>query len=84
VPSKRILTIAEPSRLRASAMNAGQPAQFSLMGGRGLQYEIQSSTELTAWSPLATITITNLDGTAPIIDTNAPASDRKFYRAVLR
>ncbi len=80
VMSKQTLTITEPPRLLASVTN-GSP-QFSLKGGRGFQYDILASTDLTAWSPVGTVTITNLNGMAQIMDTNTPVPNRKFYRAV--
>jgi hypothetical protein len=80
VATKQILTITEPSRLKAALSN-GVP-QFTLQGGRNLQYDIQTSTDLANWSLLNTLTITSLNGTALITDTNAPGSDRRFYRAV--
>jgi enediyne biosynthesis protein E4 len=80
VAPKQFLTITEPSRLLAGVVN-GAP-QFMLKGGRGLQYDIETSTNLTAWSQLGTVTITNVDGTASIADTNASGSDRRFYRAL--
>jgi hypothetical protein len=82
VAAKQFLTVTEPARMLVTAMN-GVP-QISLHGGRGFQYELQLSTNLSVWSSLGTLTITNLDGTAPIRDTNALGSDRRFYRAVLR
>ena len=81
-PTKQYLTMTEPSRLSAASSN-GVP-QFTLQGGRNLQYDIQTSTNLTAWSLLSTLTITNLNGTAMITDTNAPSSGNRFYRALLR
>jgi hypothetical protein len=47
-----------------------------------MQYDIQSSTDLAAWSPLDTVTVTNLNGTAEINDTNPPGADQRFFRAV--
>jgi len=82
VAPKQILTITEPSRLKPLSSN-GVP-QLILQGGRNLQYDIQTSTNLTVWSVLSTLTITNLNGTALVTDTNPPVSDRRFYRAVLR
>jgi hypothetical protein len=79
VAAKQFLTITEPARLIAGATN-GVP-QFILHGGRNMQYDIQTSTNLTGWSLLSTLTITNLNGTALITDTNAPSSEQRFYRA---
>jgi hypothetical protein len=82
VAAKQILTITEPPHLLATTTN-GVP-QFSIKGGRGFQYEIESSPDLLAWSSIGTLTITNLNGISQIIDTNPPASDQRFYRAVSR
>lgn len=82
VAPKQILTITEPPRLLAATTN-GVP-EFILKGGRGFQYDIQASTDLAAWSSIGVLTITNLNGTALIVDTNPPALDHRFYRAVSR
>ena len=80
--ARQYLTVTEPSRLVAAA--ADQPQQFTLEGGRNMTYDIQTSTNLTVWSLLDTITISNLDGRALVTDTSGTGSDRRFYRAVLR
>jgi hypothetical protein len=80
VAARQTLTITEPPRLLVSATN-GTP-QFFLKGGRFMQYDIQTSSDLSAWSALGTLTITNFNGISQIIDTNPPASDQRFYRAV--
>jgi ASPIC and UnbV/FG-GAP-like repeat len=80
VTPKQILTITEPPRLLAGVTN-GVP-QFLVKGGRFMQYDLQASSDLMAWSPLGTVTVTNLNGTAQIIDAGAPGSDHRFYRAV--
>jgi uncharacterized repeat protein (TIGR03803 family) len=82
VAPRQILTYTEPPRLLASATN-GVP-QFVLKGGRFMQYDILASTDLATWSPVGTVTITNMNGTAQITDPNAPGSDCGFYRAVAR
>jgi hypothetical protein len=82
VRARQYLTVTEPSRLMPAV--AAYPAQFTLEGGRNMRYDIQTSTNLTDWSLLDNITITNLNGTALISDTNAVGSERRFYRAVFR
>ncbi len=79
VTSKQILTVTEPPRLTATKVS-GQP-EFALKGGRYMNYNIEGSVNLHDWSPVTTVTITNLAGTAAIVDTSAPAGHR-FYRAV--
>jgi hypothetical protein len=80
VAVKQTLTIIEPPRLLAATTN-GVP-QFSVKGGRGFHYDIQTSTDLAAWSSLGTVTITNLSGIVQIIDTNVMGAGQRFYRAV--
>ena len=77
VTAKQILTITEPPRLMATASNG--VSEFSFKGGRGLQYEVDSSTNLSVWSSIGSITVSNLDGVAQIMDTNSPTPSR-FYR----
>ena len=83
VGARQHLTITEPSRLVPAGASADHPQGLTLEGGRNMQYDIQASTNLTDWSPLNTITITNLDGRTLISDPSAPSGSR-FYRAVLR
>ena len=53
---------------------------FDLEGSPGRNYEIQSSSNLSAWTPLATVS--NISGTVSF--TNAPGSNGSlFYRASL-
>jgi hypothetical protein len=80
VAAKQILTYTEPPRLLATTM--GGVPQFSLKGGRGFKYEVDSSPDLLTWSSIGTLTVTNLNGIAQIVDLNPPASDQRFYRAV--
>jgi hypothetical protein len=82
VAPRQFLSITEPPRLLATQTN-GAP-QLSLKGGRFMQYDIQASGDLAAWSSIGTVTVTNLSGLAAITDTNAPGLDRQFYRAVSR
>jgi len=81
VAARQYLTVTEPSRLAPTG--TAHPAQFTLEGGRNMHYDLQASTNLTDWSLLNTITITNLDGKALISDTNVLDSIHRFYRAVL-
>jgi uncharacterized repeat protein (TIGR03803 family) len=83
VSPRQILTYTEPPKLLCAAANAGQPPQFSIKGGRFMQYDIQASADLSSWSTITTLLVTNLDGTAVISDPG-PRSDHRFYRAVSR
>jgi len=55
--------------------------QMRLQGNTNRNYDIQISSNLTNWSNLATLTYTN--GLMPFVDTNAPDSNKRFYRARL-
>ena len=77
--AKQTLRITEPPRLRGQASN-GQ-FQGTLKGGRGFQYGIERSANLTDWSPLAAITVSNLNGIAAFTDSLPTASGARFYRA---
>lgn len=79
VAARQILTITEPSRLTA-AMTNGIP-QLSFKGLLGSEYDIQTSSNLSVWFPLETLTITNAIGTMQVLDTNAPVAAARFYRA---
>jgi hypothetical protein len=80
VASKQLWTVTEPPRLSATLRNSAP--QFTIKGGGGFRYDLQVSTDLAAWSPLGTLTITNVAGTADIVDPNSPGSSRRFYRAL--
>jgi hypothetical protein len=81
VAPRQILTITEPPRLTATRVS-GAP-QFTLKGGRFMTYDIQGSANLRDWSPVTTVTPTNMAGTASITDP-APAAGHQFYRAIGR
>jgi len=76
VAARQIITITEPPIVSAGLSN-GLP-QISVKGGRGFQYDIQTSTDLKTWSLLQTAA-TDSSGTATILDTNNAVA-AKFYR----
>lgn len=80
VPTKQFLTLTEPPRLKA-ASTEGQ-LRLTLPGGKGLTYEVQSSTDLIGWTPLTTLT--NLSGTLEYGEPVPPAQPRRFFRGLLR
>jgi len=62
------------------ALKAGTDlVALSLSGPTGLSYTIQSSTDLTSWQKLTSITTTQ--STSVILDALPPGSGRVFYRA---
>jgi len=58
----------------------GRPGQLNTRCWKGMAYRIDTSPDLSAWTPLATVT--NLTGKLQWTDTNAPAQGARFYRAV--
>jgi hypothetical protein len=75
------LTVTEPPRLRSAGITNGT-FQLVLKGGRGFQYDLQTSTNLTDWASVATLAVTNLNGTVLFADAAPPSLSQRFYRAV--
>ena len=78
----QILTVIEPPRLLADLSN-NQP-RFTLRGGRGIQYQIESSTDLGVWIPVGTPVMVEVGGTAALPDSVMSRAGARFYRAVQR
>jgi hypothetical protein len=70
-------------QLGAAGRSANGRFEFTLTGIPLRSYEIQTSTNLTAWSPLGTLVITNGNGLLQFSDPVAPNLDRRFYRTRL-
>ncbi len=81
VQPNQIVTVTEPPRLRVSTTQGA--TQFTLKGGRGFNYQIQTSTDLATWSLLTSLTVTNASGWSSFVDSSSPAVSR-FYRAQAR
>jgi len=80
VPSQSItlFVVHGPPRLLHAAMPDPGTLGFTLSGQAGLRYVLQSSTDLAAWAPVQTNTLTS-----PSLDLSLPAPDqRRFYRAI--
>jgi hypothetical protein len=58
---------------------AGGNFRMLLQGNPNSSYFIESSSNLTNWTALATLAYTN--GLMPFVDTNAPGNTSRFYRA---
>jgi hypothetical protein len=82
IAPNKALTITEPPLLLAG-LAKGVP-QFWLKGEAGASYEIQSATTLGGWATFQTVTVTNINGTAQILDPIPPRPQQGFYRAVSR
>ena len=53
--------------------------RFTVTGPDSLMVGIGTSTNLTAWSTIGSVTLTN--GSASFLDTGATNLKRRFYRA---
>jgi len=78
------LTVLNPPQniiLSHPAIMPGGNFQMLLQGHPNSSHWIEISSNLTNWTTLATLDYTN--GLMPFVDTNAPASTKRFYRARL-
>jgi hypothetical protein len=82
VPTRQFLTVTEPAALKTPAILPDGSLQFSLTGGIGFHYGIETSSDLTGWTPWTSLTCTNR--TMTVTDTNAITSAGRFYRAVMQ
>jgi hypothetical protein len=73
VPADQILTVIEPVRLEVTG-----PGRLQFRTWRGHVLTVEASSDLTMWSPVATVT--NLTGTAEFADPDAALSQQRFYR----
>lgn len=65
--------------LKSPQMGTNGAFSFALQGTAGFPYVIQSSTNLTRWISL--LTVSNATGTMTVSVTNPPSSSPWFYRA---
>jgi hypothetical protein len=75
VPAKQYLTLTEPTKLSMPS-----PGEVHIQCWKGMAYRIDASPDLSAWTPLATVT--NLTGKLQWTDPGAPGRSARFYRAV--
>jgi hypothetical protein len=54
--------------------------RLSLTGARGLAYTVQSSTDLVSWASITNFT--SAQSTTVVLDSLAPATRQRFFRAV--
>jgi hypothetical protein len=82
--NRRIVGIAvsetRTERLLTPEPEADGAVTLTVKGLAGRRLEIETSTNLWDWTPL--LALTNQSGTLTVLDTNAPAFSRRFYRSV--
>ncbi|HEU0009366.1 MAG TPA: FG-GAP-like repeat-containing protein [Verrucomicrobiae bacterium] len=81
VAVKQFLTVTEPPRLSSPHITNGMFG-FTLKGGRGFQYDIQTSSNLLDWVSVGSVTVTNFTGTTLFAETLHANAQSRFYRAV--
>jgi hypothetical protein len=80
VTSPAQLTVIPPIQYGPLAVVNGGAFQFSFNGTAGIQYVIQTSTNLTTWTTLTNVT----DNANPVTftDSNSPPQSLRFYRVL--
>jgi hypothetical protein len=81
VPAKQTLVLAERTDFSITAGGAGG-FDVVLKGPRQQRYRVDTSSDLTTWSAMTSITITNADGSASFQYTPADGESGRFFRAV--
>ena len=73
--------ITEPITLAMVAPGSNMPPVLRLTASTGQTYLVQSSTNLTSWTP--TVLLVNTNGTVHFTDPAATNGSQRFYRAML-
>jgi hypothetical protein len=77
VAPRQILTMTEPAKLEVRGIG-----QFRICSWLRMAFEVQRSTDLLDWQPVATVT--NLVSPLEFTDPDAPQHTARFYRAVMK
>jgi enediyne biosynthesis protein E4 len=77
---KQSLTIVERTTLAIERPSQGG-FNVTVRGPRQQRYRLEASANLTSWSPVASLTITNVDGTILFKHTPALNDPQRFFRA---
>lgn len=81
VPVRTTLTVVERTSLRVEATSANG-IHLHLTGPRQQRYRVDSSANLSDWTPVATLVLTNHDGTAVLPFPAIPGESGRFFRAL--
>ncbi len=68
--------------IQAISMQTNGTILLELAGTAGAPYTLSVSTDLTNWTPMATLA--NIDGTTPYTDSSAGSFPARFYRLALQ
>lgn len=80
VPVKQTLVLVERTDFSISNRGTGE-VELTLKGPRQQRYRVEASTNLTDWATVASVTITNADGTASLRDNHTGNGPQRFFRA---
>ncbi len=80
VPVKQTLTIVEKTTLDIAKLEQTNIV-LRITGPRQQRYSVEASTDLQNWSPYASLTVTNIDGTATL-QTAVGAEPARYFRAI--
>jgi hypothetical protein len=78
IAAKQFLTITEPPRLAALRSVTNGPFQMQLTSWAGITFQIETSSDLTIWTPWTSVTTTNR--VTRIEDPRAATDGQRFYR----
>ena len=81
VPVKQTLVLVERTDFSITAFATGE-LELTLKGPRQQRYRVDTSPDLTTWSAMTSLTITNADGAAFFQYTPADGEAGRFFRTV--
>jgi hypothetical protein len=79
IPAGQYITVTEPASL--SMPRAGE---LVIKCWKGMAWQVETSSDLSAWTPLATVTNENLTGAIQWTDPSVRRPDACFYRVTKR
>lgn len=79
IPPKQYLTVREPVQLQMA-----QPGVLQARSWKNMAFEVQSSSDLLAWTTRVSVTNLSLTGGIQWTDPDGPSPRARFYRALAR
>jgi Domain of unknown function DUF11 len=74
-------TVSTPAAVRIAGTFSAGYFRLTVTGQAGMSYMVQTSSDLSSWVTLGTY-VTSGSGSFSITDSNSPAANVRFYRAV--
>jgi hypothetical protein len=79
IAAKQYLTVNEPAKIKVEGFEGGDGFRLILVGGKGLVYALESSSDLTNWTSAGWVT--NQTGSVAWTNNSSLNEDRRFFRA---